>query len=228
MSNVLVVAAHPDDEILGVGATVAKRVAQGDVVQAIILGEGQTSRWENRKEVPKEILKDLHSDTLQAAKCVGYEKVYFADFPDNRFDHVDLLDIVKYIEKVIEEFLPDVVYTHHGGDLNVDHQMTYKAVLTATRPVGEYSVKEIYAFETLSSTEWDFSYQNPFLPNVFEVVNHFMQVKIDAMKCYHSELCEFPHPRSLEGLHALAHKQGSVVGKEFVEAFMMVRYINEE
>lgn len=226
MSKILVVAAHPDDEILGVGATVAKRTANGDAARAIILGEGQTSRWEKREDVPKNVLSELHEDTLNAAKCVGYEKVYFADFPDNRFDSVDLLNIVKYIETVIKEFLPEIVYTHHGGDLNVDHQMTYNAVLTATRPVGDYPVKEIYSFETLSSTEWDFSYQNPFRPNVFEDVGKFMQIKSEAMRCYHSELCEFPHPRSIKGLNMSAQKYGSVVGQEFSEAFMLIRRVN--
>lgn len=225
MSNILVVAAHPDDEILGVGATVAKRVAQGDVARAVILGEGQTSRWKNREETPPEVLEKLHHDTIQAAEIIGYEKVYFADFPDNRFDHVDLLDIVKYVEKVIQEFSPEVIYTHHGGDLNIDHQMTYKAVLTATRPVGNYPVKEIYTFETLSSTEWDFSYQNPFRPNMFEDVEHFLEKKLEAMKCYESELCDFPHPRSLEGMCVTAKKYGSVVGKAYVEAFMAVRVV---
>lgn len=225
MSRILVVAAHPDDEIIGVGATMAKRISQGDVVRTVILGEGQTSRWENREEVPREVLENLNRDTEKAAEIIGYEKVYFAHFPDNRFDHVDLLDIVKYIEKIIREFSPEIIYTHHGGDLNIDHQITYKAVLTATRPVGEYSVREIYSFETLSSTEWDFSYQNPFRPNVFENVEDFLEIKLDAMRCYQSELGEFPHPRSLKMLRGSAMKYGSVVGKTYTEAFMAVRII---
>ena len=225
MGNVLIIAAHPDDEILGVGATAAKRAAQGDRVGAVILGEGQTSRWEKREEAPKEILEKLHTDTIQAAQIIGYERVNFADFPDNRFDHVDLLDVVKYVEKVIQEFSPEVIYTHHAGDLNIDHQITYKAVLTAARPVGDYSVKEIYTFETLSSTQWEFSYQNPFCPNVFEEVECFMEKKLDAMKCYRSELCDFPHPRSLEGMRVAARKYGSVISRPYAEAFMAVRII---
>lgn len=225
MSKVLVVVAHPDDEILGVGATMAKRVAKGDVVRVIILGEGQTSRWENREDTPQDVLKNLHYDTLQAAKIIGFEKVYFADFPDNRFDHVDLLQIVKYIEKILQEFLPEIVYTHHGGDLNIDHQIAYRAVLTATRPVGNYSVKEIYTFETLSSTEWDFSYENSFRPNVFEEVEHYIGRKLDAMKCYGSEIRDFPHPRSLETICVMAQKYGSVIGNTYAEAFMVSRVI---
>lgn len=226
MSNVLVIAAHPDDEILGVGATVAKRNRNGDIVKAIILGEGQTSRGDKRSDIPTEVVEELHKDTLEAAKCVGYQEIFFANFPDNRFDSVDLLDIVKYIEKIIKEFKPDVVYTHHGGDLNVDHQLTYKAVLTANRPVNDYSVKKIYTFETLSSTEWDFTYNNMFKPNVFEDVSEFMECKYEAMKCYGTELCDFPHPRSLKGMKVTAEKWGSVVGKKFVEPFTLIRKVN--
>ncbi len=226
MSKVLVVAAHPDDEILGVGATIVKRRKKGDIVKAVILGEGQTSRWNNREEVPGDIIEKLHEDTLNAAVCIGYQEVFFADFPDNRFDHIDLLDIVKYMEQIIKEFEPEIIYTHHSSDLNIDHQMTYKAVLTATRPVNKYAVKEIYTFETVSSTEWNFAYENSFQPNVFEVVDEEFQTKLEAMKCYKSELCDFPHPRSLKGLEVTAQKWGSVVGKEYVEPFMLVRKIN--
>ncbi len=226
MSNVLVVVAHPDDEILGVGATVAKRSQGGDVVKAIILGEGQTSRWESREETPEKVIEELHKDTLRAANYVGYQDVFFAGFPDNRFDHVDLLDIVKYIEEIIKKFKPEVIYTHHRGDLNIDHQITYKAVLTATRPVVNYTVKEIYTFETVSSTEWNFSYTEPFNPNVFETVDDYFQRKLEAIKCYRSELCKFPHPRSLEGLEVTARKWGCVVGKGYVEPFILVRKVN--
>lgn len=225
MSHVLVIAAHPDDEILGVGATVAKRTAQGDIVRALILGEGQTSRYKSRHDVPENIVSDLHRDTLKAAKCVGYKAVSFADFPDNRFDHVDLLELIKEIERVIKEFSPEVIYTHHSGDLNIDHQRTCQAVLTAARPTGECPVKEIYAFDTLSSTEWNFCYQQPFCPNVFESVGPFMEAKRNAMKCYASELCEFPHPRSLMGLDTAARRYGSMAGQEFAEAFMLLRLI---
>lgn len=226
MSKVLVVAAHPDDEIIGVGAAVARHVSQGDEARCIILGEGQASRFDNRETVDKEILYRLHNDTLDAAKIIGYSKVNFADFPDNRFDSADLLDIVKYIEKVKKDFKPDIIYTHHGGDLNIDHQLTYKAVLTAARPIkGSHEVKEIYAFETLSSTEWDFSYKMPFTPNVFVDVTETFENKLQAMKCYKSELCTAPHPRSLEIMEASAKKWGSIIGRQYSEAFMLVRSV---
>lgn len=223
--RILVVAAHPDDEIIGVGATVAKHALQGDEVRCIILGEGQTSRFDNREDVPKEVLDNLHNDTLEAAKIIGYTKVSFADFPDNRFDQLDLLDIVKYIERVEDEFKPEVIYTHHGGDLNIDHQLTYKAVLTAARPVGTYTVKEIYSFSTLSSTEWNFTYDNQFKPNFFVDVEKYLDKKVDALKCYSSELCNFPHPRSIKGIELQAQSFGSIVGRNYAEAFMVIRMV---
>ena len=123
MSTVLIIAAHPDDEILGVGGTVAKHVAMGDKVFALILGEGQTSRFEVRDNAPKALIDDLHHDSILAGRAVGFEKVLFENLPDNRFDTLDLLDVVKKVEKIISELRPNIVYTHHGGDLNIDHQL---------------------------------------------------------------------------------------------------------
>ena len=156
--NILIVAAHPDDEILGVGGTIARHAEAGDAVYALILGEGQTSRFDTREDAGAKAVERLHHNTLKAAAAVGIREVYFENFADNRFDTVSLLDIVKAVEKRIGQLRPSIVYTHHGGDLNVDHQITYRAVLTATRPMADQPVREIYAFETVSSTEWNFSY----------------------------------------------------------------------
>jgi LmbE family N-acetylglucosaminyl deacetylase len=226
MKTVLVVAAHPDDEILGVGGTVARHIAKGDKVYAMILGEGQTSRGEHRCDISEKVVEELHSNTLESAKAVGYSDVFFADFPDNRFDEVDLLDIVKVVEKKIKELKPKIIYTHYSGDLNVDHQYTAKAVLTATRPIGDYCVDEIYAFETLSSSEWNFDYtaQPSFSPNVFIDITEYYEKKEQAMKCYVSELCQFPHPRSLEGMDVLSKTRGMAAGMPRAEAFMLVRH----
>lgn len=226
MSTILVVAAHPDDEILGVGGTIARRVAEGDIAYALILGEGQTSRWQIREAAERAVVDELHKDTLSSANVIGYKEVFFSDFPDNRFDSVDMLDVVKSIEKYMAELKPDVVYTHHEGDLNVDHQVTARAVLTATRPFGNYPVKEIYEFETVSSTEWYFGEKsNCFSPNVFVDITNTFQKKCNAMEMYRSELCKFPHPRSLEMLEAVAKKWGGTVGKNYAEAFELVRKV---
>jgi len=227
MKKILVVAAHPDDEILGVGATAAKHAAQGDEVYAMILGEGQTSRGEHREDISREVVSALHRNTLESAAQVGYREVFFADFPDNRFDQVDLLDIVKAVEQRIRALRPEIIYTHYSGDLNIDHQYTARAVLTATRPIGDYPVKEIYAFETLSSTEWnyDYSLQPAFCPNVYVDITEYYDKKEAAMNCYVSELCQFPHPRSLKGMDVLSRSRGMAAGMERAEAFMLIRSV---
>lgn len=223
---VLVVAAHPDDEILGVGATISKMVKNGYYAYALIMAEGQTSRWSNRADADKTVLKNLHSNTLKAADCIGYKKVIFADFPDNQMDSIDLLDITKFIEKYVDELKPEIVFTHHEGDLNIDHQLTARATLTATRPIGDYSVKKVYEFETVSSTEWNFgNKEEGFYPNYFVDINDTFNNKIKAMKCYTSELRDFPHPRSLQMLEAEAARWGAYVGLDKAEAFELVREV---
>lgn len=225
MNKVLVIAAHPDDEILGVGATISKHVLNGDECFALILGEGMTSRYDKRSLVDNSIIEELHKDTFDSAKIIGYKAIYLENLPDNRFDAVDLLDIVKIVERYIDKLKPAIVYTHHGGDLNIDHRKTYEAVLTATRPINIDCVKEIFCFETLSSTEWNFEYCNGFRPNYFVDITKTLDDKLNAMKYYKSELREFPHPRSLENLEASAKKWGSVVGVKYAEAFEVVRII---
>lgn len=227
--NILIVAAHPDDEILGVGGTVARHVENGDEVYALILGEGQTSRFDKREDAGTEIVGRLHDDTRQAAKVLGIRQVFFEDFPDNRFDSVALLEIVKAVERRVRELAPQIIYTHHGGDLNVDHQRTSQAVLTATRPMKGQSVKEIYAFETVSSTEWNFAYGDAqFAPNVFvKLTKEQFVKKVRAMEAYKTELCQYPHPRSLEMLEVVARRWGGVCGGSYVEAFEAVRILRE-
>lgn len=225
MSKVLVIAAHPDDEILGVGATIVSCVKNGDECYALILGEGITSRYNKRDLADVSKIQELHKDTFEAAKIIGYKKIFLENFPDNRFDSVDLLDIIKVVEKYIEEIKPDIIYTHHSGDLNVDHKKTYEAVLTATRPIGDFYVKELYCFETVSSTEWNFEYNNSFKPNYFIDVTFALDKKLEAVNFYKSEMKNFPHPRSIENLEITAKKWGSVIGKRYAEAFEVVRIV---
>lgn len=226
LKTILVVAAHPDDEILGVGGTIRRHVTDGDKVLALILGEGQTSRWSSRDVADMECVEELHKNSMSAGEIVGFEKLFFENIPDNRFDSWDMLDVVKVVEKYIKEIMPDVVYTHHSGDLNIDHRVTYNAVLTATRPIGDYTVKEVYGFETVSSTEWQFGMRDKyFIPNMYVDVTDFIQFKIEAMNMYRSELCKYPHPRSLEMLDALASVRGATVGVMKAEAFEVIRIV---
>src|SRR5262249_29402462 len=144
--------------------------------------------------------------------------------PDNRLDTVPLLDVVKVIEEIVERFLPEVIYTHHPGDLNIDHGVVYRAVLTATRPVHGQSVREIYAFEVASSTEWAFQQLGPvFRTNVFVDIAATLNIKVDALACYDTETRSFPHPRSEQAVRAIAARWGSVSGFSAAEAFELVR-----
>ena len=154
---------------------------------------------------------------------IGIKRVYLENFPDNRFDSVDLLDIVKVISKIKDEIKPDIIFTHYENDLNIDHQITYKAVITATRPMVAESVKEIYSFEILSSTEWN--YPISFSPDTYFDISDTIGLKVEAMKKYTSELCEFPHPRSTKGIELNAQYHGMRVGREAVEAFKSIRVI---
>lgn len=223
MSKVLVVAAHPDDEILGVGATIAKRVKQGDECYAVILGEGITARGEKRELYDGSEQSSLQKNARESANVIGYRDIRFFGLPDVRFDSLQLLDIVKIVQKVFFEIQPDVVYTHHYADLNIDHRYTYEAVLCACRPVSGWYPKELLCFETPSSTEWNFGRkESMFSPNVFVDVESTIDIKLDAMKCYESEIREFPHPRSLEVLKAIAVKWGATAGIKYAEAFEQV------
>lgn len=222
--RILIVAAHPDDEVLGCFGTVSRLIKEGYEAYTLILGEGKTSRNTTRDvENKKDEIDLLNSEIQKANDLIGIKKVFVESFPDNRFDSVDLLDIVKVISKVKEEVLPDIIFTHYENDLNIDHTITYKAVITATRPMPTESVKEIYSFEILSSTEWN--YPLSFSADTYFDVSDTIDLKIDAMKKYSSELCEYPHPRSIEGIELNAKYQGMRVGKEYVEAFMSIRVI---
>ena len=224
MSKILIVAAHPDDEVLGCFATVAKLIKEGHEAYTLILGEGKTSRDEKRDiENKKEDIELLNDETYNANNLIGIKKVFFESFADNRFDSHDLLDIVKAISKVKEEVKPDIIFTHYENDLNIDHQLTYKAVMTTTRPMENECVKEIYSFEILSSTEWN--YPLSFSPDTFFDISDTLDLKIKAMQMYSSELCSYPHPRSLEGIKLNAKYHGMRVGKKYIEAFKSIRVI---
>ncbi|HIP02250.1 MAG TPA: PIG-L family deacetylase [Campylobacterales bacterium] len=222
--KILIVAAHPDDEVLGCFGTVARLIQEGYEAYTLILGEGKTSRDEERQvENKKDEIAILNNEILNANNAIGIKKVFVESFPDNRFDSVDLLDIIKVISKVKDEVNPDIIFTHYEHDLNIDHQITYKAVITATRPMQDECVKEIYSFEILSSTEWN--YPISFSPDTYYDISHTLDSKIKAMKEYTSELCEYPHPRSLKGIELNAEYHGMRVGKRFIEAFKTVRSI---
>ena len=222
--NILVVAAHPDDEVLGCGGTIAKHSAAGHNVSILILGEGITSRFSDPKQADKKDLDALHSTASQVGKFLGAKDVTLAKLPDNRFDTVPLLDIVKIVEEHVERVKPEIVYTQHGGDLNVDHACTFRSVLTATRPMAGTPVKKVLAYRVGSSSEWAFEQFAPvFHAQVFEDISKTIEKKVQAMQMYESEARAFPHPRSPEALRATASYWGSVSGLTAAEPFTLVR-----
>ncbi len=225
MKTLLVIAAHPDDEALGCGGTIARLTSEGNNVYTLILGEGVTSRDRERDRSKRENeISELKKQVENANEILGVKKVYVFDFPDNRFDTVPLLDIVKTIEKIKENIKPDIVFTHYPGDLNIDHQITFKAVMTACRPTKDESVKEIYSFEIPSSTEWNEpSSLTYFMPDYFVDVNKSLDIKINALKEYEMELRDFPHPRSLKAVELNAKYWGVKMGFEAAEAFKTIR-----
>ena len=225
--KILLVVAHPDDELLGVGGTMHRLINEfGVIVKVVILGEGITSRGVERDTVQWKSELETHKKNIETAqKSIGYHELATYDLPDNRFDGVELLDVVKIVESEKESFQPEVIFTHHGGDLNVDHRITYQAVITATRPMQDEKVVTIVAFETPSGTEWRAS-DDPytFVPNFFVALSEAdLSAKIKGMESYEFEKRAYPHPRSPEALKILAQYRGVTVGKTYAEAFRIIR-----
>ena len=221
----LIIAAHPDDEILGCGGSIAKWVKEGHEVHVLIMAEGATSRDKHRDRASsKETLSILTQSAKRAAEILGVETIELLGYPDNRMDSVDLLDVVKTIEDYTEKLKPDVVVTHHAGDLNIDHQIIHHAVITACRPQPEQTVKRILSFEVPSATEWQSSTVfNHFVPNWFEDISDTLQLKIKALEAYQSEMRKWPHSRSIKAVKHLAHWRGASVGCEAAESFILLR-----
>jgi N-acetylglucosamine malate deacetylase 1 len=220
--NVLCVVAHPDDEALGVGGTLIRHVRSGDRVGVVILSDGEGAKKAGAAKDPERI------DKASAwARVTGCSLLGVFDFPDQRLDTVPMVEIVDRLEKSIREFNPDIVYTHHPGDLNHDHRIACNAVLVALRPMhANGAPKDIYAFETPSSTDQapntaQFSFQ----PNHYVVLDDLVDEKMNALEVYSNELGDPPHPRSRESIRALATKRGAECGALSAEAFVLLRSV---
>ena len=220
--KILVIAAHADDETLGCGGTIARHVSEGDTVHVMIMTNGVGARGDGNVKAIKERQEAFH----KAMSILGVHKTYELDFPDNRMDTIPLLDVIQSIEQLIKEFEPSVVYTHYPGDLNVDHQIVHKAVMTACRPMPGMTVNEIYSFETVSSTEWADININQFKANKYVGIVKEMDKKMNALCCYHEEMHDTPHSRSKDHILVQAINRGNSVGFEMAEAFQVIRIIN--
>ena len=225
--TILVIVAHPDDEVLGCGATIAKWSDLGESVHILIMAEGVTSRDVVRNtNINHQELLLLKKSAEDARKVLGAVSTKLLNFPDNRMDALNLLDVIKEIEKEIDRLRPHTVVTHHSGDLNIDHRIIHEAVITACRPQPGHTVNRILAFEVVSSTEWQSTGSNAiFQPNLFEDVSITIDRKIKALKSYEAEMRKWPHARSLKNVEYLARWRGASVGCEAAEAFMLIREI---
>lgn len=219
MMKILIIAPHPDDEVLGCGGTVAKHSKRGDEVYLCIVTKAYTPDWS------EEFLKNRPKEIEKSNKILGIKKTYFLDYLTVKLDTIPQKELNEAISKVVNEVNPDILYIPHKGDLNKDHRLVFESCLVATRPAN-HKVKRILSYETLSETEWGQSIE-PFIPNVYIDISETFEAKIEAMKAYESELKQYPHPRSLEIVEALAKKRGSEVGVKAAEAFILIREIVE-
>lgn len=221
--TILVLAAHPDDEVLGCGGTIARATAEGERVTIAILGQGAASRHAGGDPQASQDINRLVAASRAAAGILGVMDVRHFGLPDNRFDTVDLLDVVKLIEALADELQPERVYVQHGGDLNIDHAITFRAAMTAFRPLPGSSARALLAYEVVSSSEWAFGKFAPvFVADTFVDIGPYLDAKLAAMNAYAGELREFPHPRSPQALRMLAGERGSRVGLVAAEAFATI------
>jgi LmbE family N-acetylglucosaminyl deacetylase len=223
MKSLLILAAHPDDEVLGCGGTMAKLADEGAEIHVAFLADGVSSRGAD-DEARKIELTARRAAARKACNILGAHSVSFGEFPDNRMDTVALLDIVRPIEALVAEYRPDTVFTHHAGDVNIDHRRIHDAVVTACRPQGAHPVRTLLCFEVPSSTEWQLPGSAPiFAPNWFVDISDTLDRKLAALESYAVELREWPHPRSPRGVRHLAHWRGAAIGVDAAEAFILGR-----
>ncbi|ODS41272.1 MAG: hypothetical protein A7315_02040 [Candidatus Altiarchaeales archaeon WOR_SM1_79] len=213
----LVIAPHPDDEVLGCGGTIAKHSKQGDEIYLCIVTKAYIPDWS------EEFLKNRLKEIEKANKILGIKKTYFLDYPTVKLDTFPQKELNDSIFKVIVEVKPEIVYIPHKGDINKDHRLVFEASLVATRPIN-YKIKKILSYESLSETEWGQPIE-PFTPNVYIDISDTIKTKIEAMKAYESEIKQYPHPRSLEMINILAKMRGGVVGLNAAEAFILIREV---
>lgn len=214
----LVIAPHPDDEVLGGGGTIALHSKKGDEVFLCIVTKAYTPDWS------EDFIKNRKKEVANANKILGIKKTYFLDFPTAKLETIPQKELNDSILKIVERVKPQIVYVPHRGDLNKDHRLVFEAALVAVRPMSGQKVRKVLCYETLSETEWGLPWEI-FTPNVYVDISNTIKTKIEAMKAYQSEIRPYPSPRSLELIRILAQKRGAEAGMEFAEAFMLIREV---
>jgi LmbE family N-acetylglucosaminyl deacetylase len=218
--KILVIATHPDDEVLGCGGVIARHASEGDEVHVLVVTRGAEDLYS------KDEIETTRKEMKQAHAILGVKGVTFLDFPAPKLDSVPHHQIVDAISKVINTIKPYAVFLPHRGDIHSDHRAVYHATLVAARPINNSSIKNLLCYETLSETEWAPPVgDEAFIPTVFVNISSFLEKKLAALSCYQSQMKAPPHPRSLKAVEALAHLRGSTVSLDAAEAFMLVRAI---
>lgn len=226
MERILVIAAHPDDEVLGMGGTIAKYSARGDEVAVLIVTDGSTTQYRDNPDI-QNIINAKKRETANCAEVLGVKHIFYGGLPDMKLDVTPHIEINRVIENTINNFQPTMVFTHFIGDVNKDHRRVYESTLVACRPVAEQCVKRLFLYSVPSSTEWNVQTStNVFLPNWYEDISGaFAEKKYKAMECYKTELREYPHPRSIQYLRTADTAEGNRVGLLAAESFILLRSI---
>jgi len=215
----LIIAAHPDDEVLGCGGIIKKY--KDDDFYVLILSAGADTRYEKSME---NVLRD---NAVSANKVIGTKEIFFENLPNQKMDNIPILEVTQTIEKYIKQIKPQRVFTHHIGDLNKDHQIIAEATFTATRPIVGQTVREVYSYNVPSSTEWNLiEGEKIFIPNIFIDIKEEIETKLEAMKCYDSECRPYPHPRNPQSLKTHSNYWGLISGYEYAEPFKLIRKLD--
>ena len=222
--KVLVFAPHPDDEILGCGGTMARHIAEGNEVDVCIVTRGKPPLYQIEKEIYDKWPHNLYPEISRSHALLGISHTYFLELPAAMMEDIPRYELNGKISEIIIECKPDIIYMPHFGDMQKDHALTSQAIMVAVRPKYENVVQYVYAYETLSETEWNIPHvSNIFVPNVFVDISDYLPKKLEAMECYQSQICDFPDPRSLDAVESLAKLRGSTMGAKAAEAFMLIR-----
>lgn len=222
--KILVFAPHPDDEVLGLGGTIARYTANGDEVYVCIVTSAQPPVYDNRIAVENGWPHMIYPEIMKAHQLLGIKETFFLKFPTVQMETVPRYELNGKINNLVRRISPEIVYIPHFGDMQKDHQIVSEAVMVAVRPKHENIVRYVYSYETLSETEWNIPHSsNCFIPNTFVDISEYLKKKMAAMECFVSQVGKYPDPRSIEAVEALARLRGTTMGVEAAEAFALVR-----